>query len=321
MNGTAEAPLLQPHNLEAEESVLGAMMVSEAAIDPVVVEVRLASGGLLPGPPRDDLRRDPRALRALRAGRRADRRPSCCAARASSRRSAAGRSSPALASSTPVPGNAGHYAQIVKQNSMLRRLLGAAQRIEQSVHTREGEPQELVEQAEKLLFNVARAEQAGDFSSIARHPRPRDRAAREARQRRDADDRHAVGLPQARRHDRRLPARQPDRDRRPPGDGQVEPRLQHRRERRLEGEAAGRLLLARDVGDRARAPLHRLARPDLLRPPPQGTGDEGVDDGAACLQRARRGAAVDRRLLRPEPARPAGQVPAPRTRPRAASGW
>ena len=49
---------------------------------------------------------------------------------------------------------------------MLRRLLGAAQRIQQSVQGREGEPQDLVEQAEVLLFNVARAEQAGDFSSL-----------------------------------------------------------------------------------------------------------------------------------------------------------
>src|SRR3954453_11518442 len=38
----AAAPLLQPHNLEAEESTLGAMMVSEAAIDPVMGEARLS---------------------------------------------------------------------------------------------------------------------------------------------------------------------------------------------------------------------------------------------------------------------------------------
>ena len=89
-----------------------------------------------------------------------------------------------LASTDPVPGNAGHYAQIVKQNSLLRRLLAAAQRIQQSVHSRESEPQELVEQAERLLFNVARDEQASDFSAIAADPRPRDRSAREALARR-----------------------------------------------------------------------------------------------------------------------------------------
>ncbi|KAB2854967.1 MAG: hypothetical protein F9K43_28940, partial [Bauldia sp.] len=37
------APLLQPHNLDAEQSVLGAMMVSVAALDPVMGEARLRS--------------------------------------------------------------------------------------------------------------------------------------------------------------------------------------------------------------------------------------------------------------------------------------
>ncbi len=168
-NGTTDAPaapLLLPHNLEAEESVLGAMMVSEAAIDPVVVEVRLAA---------EDFYRGRHGTIYAAIHELYDRSQPVDALTVSELlrsqnklEEVGGRDVvSALASSTPVPGNAGHYAQIVKQNSMLRRLLGAAQRIEQSVHTRESEPQELVEQAEKLLFNVARAEQAGDFSPIA----------------------------------------------------------------------------------------------------------------------------------------------------------
>jgi replicative DNA helicase len=73
----------------------------------------------------------------------------------------------ALASSTPAPGNAAHYARIVKQNALMRRLLEASQRIQASIQGREAEPQELVEQAERLLFNVAREDQAGDFSAIS----------------------------------------------------------------------------------------------------------------------------------------------------------
>ncbi len=165
-NGTVEAPLLQPHNLEAEESVLGAMMVSEAAIDPVVVEVRLGS---------EDFYRGRHGTIYGAIHELYDRSEPVDALTVSELLRSQGKleevggreAISSLASSTPVPGNAGHYAQIVKQNSMLRRLLGAAQRIEQSVHTRQAEPQELVEQAEKLLFNVARAEQAGDFSSLA----------------------------------------------------------------------------------------------------------------------------------------------------------
>jgi len=165
-SGAVEAPLLLPQNLEAEESVLGAMMVSEAAIDPIVHEARLTAEDFYRGRHATiyaaihDLygRSEPvDALTVSELLKSQDKLEEVGGREAIS----------GLASSTPVPGNAGHYAQIVKQNSMLRRLLGAAQRIQQSVHTREGEPQELVEQAEMLLFNVARAEQAGDFSAIS----------------------------------------------------------------------------------------------------------------------------------------------------------
>src|SRR5205085_10641452 len=71
-----------------------------------------------------------------------------------------------LASTTAGPGNAGHYAQIVRQNALLRRLLTASQHIQSSIHGREAEPRDLVEQAESLLFNVARDDQASEFSSL-----------------------------------------------------------------------------------------------------------------------------------------------------------
>ena len=67
----------------------------------------------------------------------------------------------------PVPGNARHYAQIVKQNALLRRLLTTSQRIQKSVHEREGEPDQLVERAESLLFKVAHEERASDFRRVA----------------------------------------------------------------------------------------------------------------------------------------------------------
>ena len=44
--------------------------------------------------------------------------------------------------------------------------MGAAKRIQQSVTERDGEPSELVEQAERLLFQVAHEEQAVDFREI-----------------------------------------------------------------------------------------------------------------------------------------------------------
>jgi len=158
-------PLLQPHNLDAEQSVLGAMMVSLAALDPVMGEARLRS---------EDFYRGRHATIYGAIQDLYERNEPVDALTVSEHLRGLGKLEEvggqdvinSLAATTPVPGNAGHYAQIVRQNSMLRRLLGAAQRIQQSVQAREGEPQDLVEQAEVLLFNVARAEQAGDFSSL-----------------------------------------------------------------------------------------------------------------------------------------------------------
>ena len=55
----------------------------------------------------------------------------------------------------------------MKQNALLRRLLEAARRIQQSVTDREGEPRELVERAESLLFKVAHEDRAEDFRDLA----------------------------------------------------------------------------------------------------------------------------------------------------------
>jgi replicative DNA helicase len=72
-----------------------------------------------------------------------------------------------LAAKVPAAGNARHYAEIVQQNSLLRRLLGAGQEIQSWVNERDGEPRELSERAEKLLFEVAHKEQAGDFRLLS----------------------------------------------------------------------------------------------------------------------------------------------------------
>jgi len=163
--GGSGVPLLQPHNLEAEESTLGAMMVSQAAHDPVIGEARLSA---------DDFYRARYGTIYAAIQELYERNDPIDALTVAELLRSQGKLEEiggqetinTLAAATPAPGNAGKYAEIVKQNSMLRRLLGAAQRIQQSVHDREGNPDELVEHAEQLLFKVARAEQAGDFTSI-----------------------------------------------------------------------------------------------------------------------------------------------------------
>ena len=58
---TAQAAHVPPQNLEAEESVLGAMMVSEGSITPVVLDVRLQADDFY----RDRHRTIYEAIRAL----------------------------------------------------------------------------------------------------------------------------------------------------------------------------------------------------------------------------------------------------------------
>jgi replicative DNA helicase len=162
---TTEA-YVPPQNLEAEESVLGAMMVSEGSIAPVILDVRLSDEDFY----RERHRLVFKAIKLLyERGEPIDALTvSELLTQQGELEEAGGRDGVSqLASTVPVPGNAGHYARIVKQNALLRRLLTASQRIQKSVHEREGEPHQLVEHAESLLFKVAHEERAGDFNQLA----------------------------------------------------------------------------------------------------------------------------------------------------------
>ena len=146
--------------------MLGAMMVSEAAITPVILDVRLQDEDFY----RDRHRAVFGAIKALYE--RSEPIDALTVTELLSQRgeleAAGGKDAVStLASTVPAPGNARHYAAIVKQNALLRRLLAAAQTIQSSVHERVGEPEELVESAERLLFKVAHEERASDFRQVA----------------------------------------------------------------------------------------------------------------------------------------------------------
>jgi replicative DNA helicase len=164
----AQAPTSQvpPQNIEAEESVLGAMLVAEPTITKVVDEVKLNA---------EDFYLDKHGVifRCIydlyEASRSVDELTvSEALVQHNLLEEAGGKHYVSeLAAKVPAAGNARHYAEIVQQNSLLRRLLGAGQEIQQWVHDRGGEPRELSERAEKLLFEVAHKEQASDFRLLS----------------------------------------------------------------------------------------------------------------------------------------------------------
>jgi replicative DNA helicase len=159
---TAHVP---PQNIEAEESVLGAMLVAEPTLTRVIDEVKLNAEDFYLDKHRviftcvHDLYAASKPVDELSVSEALVQRNQI--------EEAGGKHYVSeLAAKVPAAGNAKHYAEIVQQNSLLRRLLGAGQRIQGWVHERDGEPHELSERAEKLLFDVAHKEQASDFRQL-----------------------------------------------------------------------------------------------------------------------------------------------------------
>ncbi|HZK16419.1 MAG TPA: replicative DNA helicase, partial [Solirubrobacterales bacterium] len=162
----ASASHVPPQNIEAEESVLGAMLVADSALSRVIDEVKLNGEDFY-------LEKHAAIFRAIHdqyaASKPVDELSVAEAlVQHNAIEEAGGRNYVAeLAAKVPAAGNAKHYAEIVQQNSLLRRLLGAGQEIQGWVHEREGEPRELSERAERLLFEVAHKEQASDFRMLS----------------------------------------------------------------------------------------------------------------------------------------------------------
>lgn len=159
------AGIVPPQNLEAEESVLGAMMVSEATIDPVMLDVHLKT---------DDFYRDRHRtifeaiIKLKEAAEPVDVLTVSEALTGTGQLEQVGGKDvvASLAAKVPAPGSARHYAKIVKQNALLRRLGSAGQQIKALVDERSGDPSAMVEQAERLLFQVAHEDRAADFREL-----------------------------------------------------------------------------------------------------------------------------------------------------------
>lgn len=71
-----------------------------------------------------------------------------------------------IASSVPTAANIMHYAKIVEEKSLLRRLIRVATQIVEDGFTREDEVEALLSEAEKNMMEVSNRKNAGDFKHI-----------------------------------------------------------------------------------------------------------------------------------------------------------
>jgi len=140
-----------PHSLEAEQSVLGGILLSDRAMYGLVIEEGLRS--------EDFYRERHRLIYASMLALYRDSEPIDVLTVAEQLR-AAGRLEEAggkaaideLTGGVPGLGAIRRYAQIVREHALMRRLLSTTYEIQASVLNHAAAPRELVEQAEKAIF-------------------------------------------------------------------------------------------------------------------------------------------------------------------------
>jgi replicative DNA helicase len=149
----ADIGRIPPHNLEAEESLLGAMMLSRDAITSAI-EARLDA---------DDFYKPAHgaiynaAFELHSRGEPVDPVTVAEELRRSSQLDQLGGRQTLLRiqASTPASANAAHYAQIVAELSMLRKLIETAGGIQEMAYAAEDAVDETLDRAEAAIFEVA----------------------------------------------------------------------------------------------------------------------------------------------------------------------
>ncbi len=157
------APTVPPQNLEAEESVLGAMMISPGAIG-AVSEI-LDAGDFY----RESHAKVYRASLALYAkGEPVDAITLTDELEERGELEAVGGRVRLheLAALVPASANAAHYARIVHETATLRGLIRAGGEIARLGWERPGETGDLVDQAEQILYDLSQQRVTGEWSEI-----------------------------------------------------------------------------------------------------------------------------------------------------------
>lgn len=148
-----ENPKVPPHSLEAEQAVLGGLMLSSTAWDQVADKITEADFY------REDHRLVFRAIHDLHEVSRP-----CDAVTVSEWFESHGKAAQVdggnyisqLANNTPSAANVGAYADIVREKSILRSLIDVGAQITSSAFAADGrESKSLLEEAERLVFAIA----------------------------------------------------------------------------------------------------------------------------------------------------------------------
>ena len=144
---------IPPHNLEAEESLLGAMMLSREAIT-AAVEAHVEAGDFYK-PAHGVIYEAALSLHAR--GEPIDPVTVAEDLRRSGQLDALGGSAALMRiqGATPASANSSHYAQIVSELSMLRRLIGTAGDIQEMAFSGDDNVDDTLDRAESLIFEVA----------------------------------------------------------------------------------------------------------------------------------------------------------------------
>src|SRR5687768_1652068 len=160
-----DGPVTPPQNLEAEQSVLGAVLLSDTALPALIIDERLQAEDFY----RESHGRIFTAMLELHgAGEPVDGLTLVEHLKQAGDLDAVGGRAAVdlLAGSVPAVGNVRQYARIVRENAMLRRLLRASYDIQATVHSHEAPPRELVDMAERSILEVAHEDSRKDFRPI-----------------------------------------------------------------------------------------------------------------------------------------------------------
>ena len=159
---------LPPHSLEAEQSVLGALMLENSAWDKIADVITEADFY------RDDHRRIYQRISGLiEAGKPADILTVSEALERSAELEGAGGIAylGGLAQNTPSAANIRRYAEIVRDRAIMRKLAEVGTEIAQSAYTPSGkEARQLLDEAESKVFKIAEAGARSGEGFVALEP-------------------------------------------------------------------------------------------------------------------------------------------------------